>query len=239
MAGLERQKTVIVGGSSGVGLGVARAARAAGAEVVIAGRSADRLRDAAASLGSVTAIPVDMADEASVARLFAEVGGFDHLVITAGGPTPNFPAAEFDFAAAQGFVAEKLLGALLIVKHAVAGLRRGGSITFTSGIVKDKPAPGGSVVAAVAGAFTDLARALAIELAPTRVNVVSPGWVDTPMWDVLVGEAKHAMFADMGARLLAGSVPVPDDIAHAYLYLMQSAFTTGETLRVDGGQTMV
>lgn len=236
---LEHQKIVVVGGSSGVGLGVARAARAAGAHVVIAGRSKDRLRDAAETLGSVTAIPVDMADETAVQRLFAEVGGFDHLVITAGGPTPSFAVAEFDLAVASGFVAEKLLGAVLLAKHAVAGLRRSGSITFTSGIVKDKPAPGGGVVAAVAGAFTSLARALAIELAPTRVNVVSPGWVDTPMWDILAGEAKHGMFEEMGARLPAGSVPGPEDIAPAYLYLMESSFTTGETLRIDGGQALV
>jgi NAD(P)-dependent dehydrogenase (short-subunit alcohol dehydrogenase family) len=113
-------------------------------------------------------------------------------------------------------------------------------MTFTSGINKDKPpVPGGSVVAAVAGSFSYLARALALELAPSRVNVVSPGWVDTPMWDVLVGNAKVGYLQNMAGRLPAGRVGTAADIAEAYVYLMESDFTTGETMHVDGGQRLI
>ena len=113
-------------------------------------------------------------------------------------------------------------------------------MTFTSGINKDKPpVPGGSVVSAIAGSFSYFARALSLELAPTRVNVVSPGWVDTPMFDELVGEAKASFFASMAARLPVGRIARPADVAQAYLYAMESDFTTGQTIHIDGGQSLI
>jgi NAD(P)-dependent dehydrogenase (short-subunit alcohol dehydrogenase family) len=122
----------------------------------------------------------------------------------------------------------------------VPTLRTGGSMTFTSGINKDRPpVPGGAVVTAIAGSFGYLAHALALELAPTRVNIVSPGWVDTPMWDQLVGEAKSGYFADMASRLPARKVATAADIAKAYLYLMESELTTGETIHIDGGRRLI
>jgi NAD(P)H-dependent FMN reductase len=106
-----------------------------------------------------------------------------------------------------------------LVKHAASKISHRGSITFTSGISKDKPGPsGGSVVAAVAGSMTYLVRALALELAPVRVNVVSPGWVETPMWDDIVAPAKVQMWEDMGKRLPAGRVAKPVDIAQATFF---------------------
>jgi len=113
-------------------------------------------------------------------------------------------------------------------------------MTFTSGINKDRPpVPGGAVVSAVAGSFSYLARALSLELAPSRVNVVSPGWVDTPMFDELVGDAKMGYFASMAARLPVGRIAAPRDVAPAYLFAMESDFTTGETIHIDGGQRLV
>ena len=104
-------------------------------------------------------------------------------------------------------------------------LKTGGSMTFTSGINKDRPpVPGGSVVSAIAGSFGYFARALALELAPTRVNIVSPGWVDTPMWDEIVGEVQSGFFADMADRLPARRIATPADVAPAYVYLMESEF---------------
>lgn len=113
-------------------------------------------------------------------------------------------------------------------------------MTFTSGINKDRPpAVGGAVVAAIAGSFSNLAHALSLELAPTRVNVVSPGWVDTPMFDALAGDAKTSFFESMAARLPAGRIATPADVAPAYLYAMESDFTAGETLHIDGGQRLI
>jgi NAD(P)-dependent dehydrogenase (short-subunit alcohol dehydrogenase family) len=243
MTTLNGKKIVIVGGSSGIGLGVAAAALENNAEVVIVGRSPEKLRAAERELGadrSVRSLAVDMTQEAEVARLFDDVGAFDHLVSTAGTPPPNDPIASTDMDFVRRFVDSKLLGAVVLAKHAVRTLRLGGSMIFTSGINKDRPpVPGGAVVSAIAGSFSYFARALALELAPTRVNIVSPGWVDTPMWDEIVGEAKSGFFADMAPRLPSRRIATPADVAHAYVYLMESEFTTGETIRIDGGHSLI
>jgi NAD(P)-dependent dehydrogenase (short-subunit alcohol dehydrogenase family) len=236
------KKVVIVGGSSGIGLGVAAAALESSADVVIVGRSPEKLQAAERTLGAdrrVSSLAVDMTKEAEVARMFDAVGAFDHLVSTAGILPPGDPIDRTDMEVVRRFVDNKLIGAVMLAKHAVRTLRPGGSMTFTSGINKDRPpVPGGSVVSAIAGSFSYFARALALELAPTRVNIVSPGWVDTPMWEI-VGEAKSGFFADMAARLPARRIATPADVAPAYVYLMESEFTTGETIRIDGGQNLI
>ena len=243
MAAFTGQKIIVVGGSSGIGLGVAKAVLDSGAEVVLVGRSPGKLQAAEQSLDAgrrVRSLAADMAEEADLARLFQEAGTFDHLVSTAGTPPPGDPIERTDMAVVRRFVDNKLIGAVTLAKHAVATLKRGGSMTFTSGINKDRPpVPGGAVVSAIAGSFSFFARALALELAPTRVNIVSPGWVDTPMWDEIVGEAKSGFFAGMAGRLPVGRIATPADIAPAYLYLMESVFTTGETIHIDGGHGLI
>jgi NAD(P)-dependent dehydrogenase (short-subunit alcohol dehydrogenase family) len=243
METLSDKKIVIIGGSSGIGLGVAAAALESKADVVIAGRSPEKLQAAARVLGAgrrVRTVAIDMANEADVARMFDEVGAFDHLVATAGTPPPNDPIDRTDMDFVRRFVDSKLLGAVVLAKHAVRTLRPGGSIIFTSGINKDRPPiPGGAIVSAIAGSFSYFARALALELAPTRVNVVSPGWVDTPMWDEIVGEAKTGFFAGMAPNLPSRKIATPADVARAYLYLLESEFMTGETIHIDGGQRLI
>lgn len=242
MATLAGKKIVVVGGSSGIGLGVAAAALESGAEVVIVGRSSEKLQAAERRLDAsapLTTFAADMSSEMEVARLFEAVGAFDHLVSTAGVLPSDDPINRVDIDVVRSFVDNKLIGAVMLAKHAARTMRSGGSMTFTSGINKDRPpVPGGAVVSAIAGSFSYFARALALELAPTRVNVVSPGWVDTPMWDVL-GDAKAGFFADMAARLPSGRIATVADVAPAYLYLMGSDFITGETLRIDGGHNLI
>ena len=243
MASLMGKKIVVVGGSSGIGLGVATAALERGAEVIIIGRSQDKLLRAQQVLdhdGRVRTVTADMTLEAEIAAAFAGIGKFDHLVSTAGTPPPGDPIGETDVDVVRRFVDNKLIGTVLLAKHGVRKLRAGGSMTFTSGINKDRPpVPGGAVVSAIAGSFSYLARALSLELAPSRVNVVSPGWVDTPMFDELVGEAKAGYFESMAARLPIGCIARPADVAPAYLYSMESDFTTGETIHIDGGQRLI
>jgi NAD(P)-dependent dehydrogenase (short-subunit alcohol dehydrogenase family) len=243
MTKLMGKTVLVVGGSSGIGLGVAACALESGAELVVVSRSPKKLQSAERALaarGRVRTLAADMTQEAEIARVFAEVGAFDHLVSTAGTPPPGDPIDRTDIDVVRRFVDDKLLGAVLLAKHAVRTLRAGGSMTFTSGINKDRPpVVGGSVVCAIAGAFSYFARALSLELAPTRVNVVSPGWVDTPMFDELVGEAKASYFASMASRLPAGKIATPSDVAPAYLYLMESDFTTGQTIHIDGGQSLI
>jgi NAD(P)-dependent dehydrogenase (short-subunit alcohol dehydrogenase family) len=244
MATLMGKKVVVVGGSSGIGLGVAAFALQKGAELVIVGRSRQKLEAAERTLSEagrrIARFAADMTDEVEIARLFDEVGAFDHLVSTAGTAPPGDPIQQTDIEVVRRFVDSKLLGAVLVAKHAARFLNPGGSMTFTSGINKDRPpVPGGAVVSAIAGSFSYFARALSLELAPTRVNVVSPGWVDTPLFDELAGQAKLDLFKGLAARLPAGKIATPADIASAYVFAMESDFTTGQTLHVDGGQSLI
>ena len=240
MASRVGTKVVVVGGSSGIGLGVSTAALERGAELVIVGRSQDKLLRAQRILsldGRVKTVTADMTRENEIATALAGIGMFDHLVSTAGSPPPGDPIADTKADEIRSFVEKKLIGAVLLAKHASRKLKGAGSMIFTSGINKDKPpVPGGAVVSAIAGSFTYFARALSLELAPIRVNIVSPGWVDTPMFDELAGDAKAGYFEAMAARLPIGRIATPADVASAYIFAMESDFTTGETIHVDGGQ---
>jgi NAD(P)-dependent dehydrogenase (short-subunit alcohol dehydrogenase family) len=141
--------------------------------------------------------------------------------------------------AARALIENKLIAAIALAKHSLGKLRVGGSITFSSGISGDRPTPGGCLNAAAAASLGGLTRALAVELGPTRVNVVSPGWVDTPVWDTLAGEAKTGIWEQMARRLPVRRIGSAADVALAYVFLMESEFTTGTILHIDGGQALV
>jgi NAD(P)-dependent dehydrogenase (short-subunit alcohol dehydrogenase family) len=176
---ISNRKILIVGGGSGMGRALAKRCLEAGAAVIIAGRNEDRLKGAAEALGrpeALDAIAVDIAQEAQVAELFGRIGRVDHVVSTAAdidGAYELLPA--LDLKAAQKVVESKFYGPLLLAKHGAPVLSAAGSFTFTSGVAAYRPAARGSVVAAVNAALEGLVRALAIELAPIRVNAVSPG----------------------------------------------------------------
>jgi NAD(P)-dependent dehydrogenase (short-subunit alcohol dehydrogenase family) len=236
---LERKRVLVVGGSSGIGFATARLALERGAEVVLASRSREKLASAARDLGDrVRTVAVDVGREEDVGRLFAEVTEIDHIVTTAVDAAYQ-PVQQLDLTAARKVVDSKLVGALLLAKHGAPRVRPGGSLTFTAGIASERPGANGSVVAAVNGALGALARALSLELAPVRVNVVSPGWVDTPVWDSIAGAGKADVFAKMAARLPVGRVGRPEDLAHAIVFLMENEFSTGTVLHVDGGHRLV
>jgi NAD(P)-dependent dehydrogenase (short-subunit alcohol dehydrogenase family) len=243
MTSLDGRKVIVFGGSSGIGLGVAKAALDKGAEVFIVGRTSSKLKSAGRALGQnarLRTLVADMTKEAEIARAVEQAGPIDHFVTTAGTPPPNVQIGDIELDVIRRFIDDKMISTMMLAKHASKALKRGGSITLTSGINKDKPPePGGSVVAAVALSFDAFARALAVELAPTRVNVVSPGWVDTEMWDEIVGDAKFGFYDSMASRLPAGRIAKPADIAPAYIYLMESDFTTGESVHIDGGQRLI
>ncbi|ESY93015.1 SDR family oxidoreductase [Mesorhizobium sp. LNHC209A00] len=240
---ISNQKILIVGGGSGMGLALARRCLAAGAEVIIAGRGEDRLRQAREALGNPAGLglaTVDIIREDQVGALFAGIGGLDHIVSTAAdieGAYRLLP--ELDLEAAQRVVDSKLFGPLLLAKHGAPRLAVAGSMTFVSGIAAYRPAARGSVVAAVNAALEGLVRALAIELAPLRVNAVSPGWVDTEIWAQVVGKRKAETLAAMAERLPVGRIGQPEDIADAIAFLIGNGFTTGTTLHVEGGHRLV
>ncbi len=200
---LNHTKVIIVGGSSGIGLGVAHAAVAAGAEVVLVGRSAERLlRGETGARGSSRREDDRRRHHPRRGR---GAGARSRRPLRSprrhGGEPHLRSIASFEAASARACVESKLIAAILLAKHACGRVKPGGSITFTSGQASDRPSPKGAVVAAVNGALGALARALAIEMAPTRVNVVSPGVVDTPIWTAIAGDGKGAIFEQMASRL--------------------------------------
>ncbi|TPJ13372.1 SDR family oxidoreductase [Mesorhizobium sp. B2-7-3] len=240
---ISNQRILIVGGGSGMGLALARRCLAAGAEVIIAGRGENRLRQAREALGNPAGLgmaTVDITREDQVGALFAGIGGLDHIVSTAAdieGAYRLLP--ELGLEAAQRVVDSKLFGPLLLAKHGAPRLAMAGSMTFVSGIAAYRPAARGSVVAAVNAALEGLVRALAIELAPLRVNAVSPGWVDTDIWAQVAGDRKAETLVAMAERLPVGRIGQPEDIADAIAFLIGNGFATGTTLHVEGGHRLV
>ncbi|WP_394843541.1 SDR family oxidoreductase [Pendulispora brunnea] len=237
---LTNRTVVVLGGGSGIGLGIARAALANGARIVLGGRTREKLDRALESLDAKErgrCISVDITREADVVRLFESVPDVDHVVVTAA-VLAYQPIREFDMEAARRTIDSKIVAALLIAKHGGARLRPGGSITFTTGVATDRPSPGGAVVGAVNGAIDCFIRGAASELAPIRVNALSPGWVDTELWDTM-GTDKASRFAAMAQRLPTGRIGTPDDLGHAAVFLMTNGFTTGTVLHVDGGHRFV
>jgi NAD(P)-dependent dehydrogenase (short-subunit alcohol dehydrogenase family) len=237
---------VVIGGSSGIGLAVARRSLDDGATVVIAGRSQQRLDAARADVdrtgppaGRLSAYPVDIGDPAQVARLFERVGTLSHLVVTAA-DLPYGPMVSLSEDSMVRAVRSKILGPLFAAQQAAPRITKPGSITFTSGIAASRPAPGGALAATVNGALESMVLALALELAPIRVNAVSPGWVDTPVWDRLATpDVKNARLADLAARLPARRLGRPEDIANAVAFLIADNFVTGTVPHAEGAQVLV
>jgi NAD(P)-dependent dehydrogenase (short-subunit alcohol dehydrogenase family) len=238
---LAEKRVVVIGGSSGMGLATARAALAEGADVVITGRSQERLRSAIDELGGrARAVALDAADEAGTRALFDDLGKVDHVFFTAATLTYN-PGFTADSGAVRAAIDARFWGAYYAAKYAAPKMPAEGSITFTTGTATRKPIPGGAVISASCGAVEALARSLAIELAPIRVNTVAPGLIDTPLHEKLMGNKERAAkrIADIAARLPLKRAGRPEDIAEAVLFLMNNRFTTGITLTVDGGHMLL
>lgn len=237
---LKDKRVVVAGGSSGIGFATAAAAADAGAQVIIASRNPKRLAEALARLpAGVEGHAVDFTDEAQVKALFVKIGAFDHLVYTAGEHLQLAPLAETDVDVARQAFEVRYWGAFKAVKHGHGSIRKGGSIVLTTGIASLRPNKGWTVPSSTLGAMDSLTRALAVELAPLRVNTVSPGIVRTPLWDDMSDANREQMYTHFAAALPTGYIGEADDIAQTYLYLMQARFSTGQTVVVDGGGVLV
>lgn len=233
---LTGQKVVVIGGSSGMGLATARAAAQAGASVTIASSNRERLDAALAELPEGTdGVVVDTRSEDDIAALFENVGRLDHLVYTAGDAVAPNPIAKSSLQEARQRLDVRFWGSVAAVKHAVPRMSPQGSISMTSGTVGVRPVPGFALGAAGVGATEGLARGLAVELAPIRVNVVRAGAVRTPMWEAIPEDQREGMFVTIAKRTLVGSIGEAEQIAATHLYLMENGFVTGTVITVDGG----
>jgi NAD(P)-dependent dehydrogenase (short-subunit alcohol dehydrogenase family) len=237
---LEGKKVVVVGAGSGIGRSVALAAVAAGAQVTIAGRTRASLEETAAQTGEHVDIRVaDASIEEQTAALLEAVGSFDHLVSTIGqsvtGAVHTLTAADVSRA-----MAGKLWAPFFIVKHGAPRISPDGSFTFFSGIRASRPTPRTSITTLVNGGLEAFARAMAVELAPVRVNVISPGIVDSgAFWGRLTDAERERMFADFAVRAPARRVGTPADQASAVLFAITNPFVTGTVLAVDGGAMLM
>ncbi|MFK0112162.1 SDR family oxidoreductase [Streptomyces sp. NPDC091217] len=238
--GLQGQRVIVIGGTSGIGLAVAEGAAREGARVVVASRRQENVDAALKVLPEGTeGLVLDASDEDAVRGFFAAVGEYDHLVYTAGDSLLLESVAETDVERARRFLDTRLWGAYTAVKWGAGSIRAGGSVVLTTGTAGQRPLPGSSVASALCGAMESLTRALAVELAPLRVNVVSPGVVRTELWRELPEADRDGLFRSSAESLPVGRVGEPADVAEAYLYLMRGGYSTGSVVVVDGGGSLV
>ena len=236
----DNKRVVIVGGSSGIGLAVAGKAALQGAEVVIVSSNAKRVQEAVKSIGGeAQGQAVDVYDEKAVKSFFTNIDTFDHLVFTAGDSLQLHELADTDLKQARHAFELRYWSALATVKYGSPQIRHGGSIVLTTGVAGRRPLSGWVIAASVCGTIEALTRALAVELAPIRVNAVSPGVVRTNLWQNMSSSEREQLFESVGKRLPVGRVGEAHDIAQAYLFLMQEGFSTGQTVVVDGGTVLV
>jgi len=236
---LEGKRVLVIGGSSGIGFAVAKAALDEGAKVTIASSNAEKLKGALGRLGGGGGVLLDVTDEAAVEAYFASSGPVDHIVFTAAdwGPVDQTEFSETDLDKAAQLFEVRFWGALRVVKHGAKCLPPGGSVTLTNGMAAHRPDKGMATSAAMAGAVEHLVLGLAVELAPIRVNAVCPGAIHTEAFDAVPPEFRKFQEARLAGQLLP-RVGTPDECAEAYLYLMRGSYTTGQVLRVEGGWSL-
>jgi NAD(P)-dependent dehydrogenase (short-subunit alcohol dehydrogenase family) len=235
MGALDGKKVLVVGGSSGMGEAAAKLAAAAGAKVTIAARDRDRLAAAAKRIGGVEPVTLDAMSDHAVEQFFADGTVWDHVVSCVGaGGRGNI--RELEMAAALAAMDGKFWAGVRIAKY--ARIAPDGSLTFVSGALSQRPAAGASIISAVNAALERFSQGLALELAPIRVNTVSPGPVDTPMWDRYGAAAKQKFLDGAATRVPLKRVAQPEEIGEIVLFFMVNRFVTGTVVPLDGGSTL-
>jgi NAD(P)-dependent dehydrogenase (short-subunit alcohol dehydrogenase family) len=231
---LAGKTVIVVGGSSGIGLATAEMAKANGAEVVIASRSVEKVKATADKFGA-KGIVADVTNDQSVIDLFRAVGPADHVVVSAAQlRTGPFKTVAMDDVRAT--LEAKLWGAWRCAR--AAEIKPGGSLTLVSGFLSIKPRPNSAIVSVANGALESLTRALALELAPIRVNCVSPGIIDTPIRAAMPEAARKELLAKVAAGLPVGRVGLAEDVARQILAFMENGFMSGSIVYLDGGASV-
>ena len=228
---LQGRTVAVVGGGSGIGAAVAELARSEGATVLAISRTG-------AAPAGTRGVAADVGDGDALSAAFASAGRIDHLVYTAGPVLGSVPLTALDDETLPQAFEVKLFGALRAARLALAHLSGDASITLTSGQVSRKHGVGSFVKGSLNAAIDSAGRHLAKELAPRRVNVVSPGVVDTDQWGPMGSEARSATLRKLGSALPVGRVGTAEQLAQAYLFVMTNGFVTGALIDVNGGSLL-
>jgi NAD(P)-dependent dehydrogenase (short-subunit alcohol dehydrogenase family) len=236
---LRGQTVVVIGGSSGIGLETARRARAEGAGVILTGRNPERLQQAALELDALSSAAFDATEFDRLERFFEELPTpVDHVMVTAGGPY-YARLADLDFEQARRSVEQHLWLPLHVARHAATRVRPGGTLVLMSGTGGRRPAVGMALASTFTAGLPALTKALALELAPVRVNLIAPGFVDTPLSATLLGDRLDERRDQLRETLPIGRVVGPADVAALAVHLMANTAVTGATYDIDGGQQLV
>jgi NAD(P)-dependent dehydrogenase (short-subunit alcohol dehydrogenase family) len=236
---LRGQTVVIIGGSAGIGLETARRARDEGADVVLTARDPDRLEQAAKEVDALSTAAFDATDSVLLAQFFRDLQGpIDHVMVSGSGPY-YAALADLDFEEARRDVDNHLFVPLRVAREAGDKVRPGGSLLFISGTGGRRRAAGLSLIAAMTAALPALTANLAIELAPVRVNLIAPGFVDTSLSARLLGDNLDQRRDELRSTLPIGRVVGPDDVAALAVHIMSNTALTGATYDVDGGQQLL
>jgi NAD(P)-dependent dehydrogenase (short-subunit alcohol dehydrogenase family) len=238
-AGLGGQTVVVIGGSAGIGLETARLARAEGADVILTGRTPERLESAAAEVDARSTATFDANDLAALEGFFAGLEApIDQVMVTAG--RPYYAAlAEMDFDEARRALHEHMMVMLGVARYTGGRIRPAGSLLFMGGTGGRRTGVGLGIISAVTAALPALTANLALEIAPVRVNLIAAGFVDTPLSASLLGDQLDARRDELRATLPIGRVVGPADVAAVAVHLMTNTALTGATYDVDGGQQFV
>jgi NAD(P)-dependent dehydrogenase (short-subunit alcohol dehydrogenase family) len=233
------QTVVVIGGSAGIGLETARRARREGAEVIVTGRNPERLERAAHELDAHATAAFDAAEPAAVKRFFEDLPGpIDHVLVTAGGPRYG-PMLAMDADEIRDAISDHVVVALEVARNAAGRMRPGGTLLFVGGTGGRRISRELGIASAATAALPPFTAALALELAPVRVNLIAPGFVDTPLSASLLGDGLDARRAELRAALPIGRVVGPADVAALAVHLMANTAVTGATYDIDGGQQFV
>jgi len=236
---LAGQTVVVIGGSAGIGLETARRARAEGAAVILAGRNQDRLRQAGLEVGAQRTAAFDANDTAALERFFQELPApIDHVLVTAGGPR-YVPLLEMSADDVREALAGHVVLALQVARCAAGKMRSGGTLLFMGGTGGRRISRDLGIVSAATAVLPPFTAALALELAPVRVNLIAAGFVDTPLSASLLGDQLEERRNELRTKLPIGRVVGPGDVAALAVHIMTNTALTGATFDIDGGQQFV
>jgi NAD(P)-dependent dehydrogenase (short-subunit alcohol dehydrogenase family) len=232
------EHVVVVGGASGIGLAVARGALARGARATVLDVAEARFPELRRDTPDLRLEALDVRDDTALTAFFRATPEVDHVYVSAGTVKMGDLFAEPVELQLESLVL-RVWGSARVARASARRIRPGGSLTFTGGISTDRPVPGAWVSSVGTAAAEQLARALALELAPVRCNAIAPGWTDTPMWDAVLGAKKREVLDAVAAKLPTRAVASAEQVADAVLFLMSCRAITGEVLHVDGGGRLI